>query len=428
MNKEKVFIVSLGCPRNSVDSQILVASVIESGKYEIVFEPKNADHYVINTCAFIGPAVEESIEHIGEALKLRKKGIVKNVIVTGCLAERFKDDPEYLRGIDLIRGIDLYDDPGTFFRKKDKFIFGSRDRLYAGCPRAFAEGEHYAYLKIAEGCSRKCAFCLIPEIKGKLRSKTVKEVLREAEELQRMNITELILIAQDTTDYGKDISGRSALLELLSQIDKCGFKWVRVHYMNPDTTDRRFVEKFMSFNTILPYFDIPLQHVSPRILKLMRRPCDMEELKMAFRLIKDSGGEIRTSFITGYPSETEAEHDMVKGFLEEFSIGRCAVFPFFDENNLVRSLNLEPVPPKTASKRIAELEEIITNMIYLTFPESRKEKVIVDGFIEGAYRGRTFRDSPGIDLSLKLKGKGIKKGDIVKAVLKIKDGEFIGEV
>jgi ribosomal protein S12 methylthiotransferase len=428
MKKKKIFIISLGCPRNIVDSEVLIANSVLSGKYELSYDIENSDIVIINTCAFLNSAVAESYNEMKKAIAYKKKGYVKKIIVCGCLPERFQQEIKDIEDIDLIRGIDLYDDPDLFYNERKKILFGNRDKLYEKSERALIVGNHYEYIKIAEGCSHRCSFCLIPDIKGELRSKKIKDVLCEAEKLLQSGVKELIVIAQDTTDYGKDWDGRSHLLELLSKLDQLGFKWIRVHYLNPETVDENFVERFLSFNSVIAYFDVPVQHVSPRILKLMHRKSDLTNFYKGLRQIKAAGGILRTNFIIGFPSETENDLNMIIDFLQEYQVERAVFFPYSDERNIIKSLSLFPIQENIVKERMEKLENIVTDNIYKAFPIGKKETVVIDDHKNGYFIGRTFRDSPNIDLTIKIRGKGIKTGDFCKAKLYIKNGNFMGAV
>ncbi len=424
--KQKVFLISLGCPRNLVDSEILAASSIMDGNYEITFDPYEADFIVINTCGFLESSIKEAKDVIEEYLELKKTNPQLKIIVSGCMAERFGRDKKIFKDVDLIRGIDHYDVPKQFYDERKRFIFGEKNNQYPGAERLLLTGAHYEYLKIAEGCSHKCTYCLIPHIKGPLRSRSINDILEEAGKLLKQGISELIIIAQDTTDYGKDLFGGSRLLELLEELDKMGFTWIRVHYLNPADIGPAWVERFLKMKTSIPYFDIPIQHVSERILRFMGRPSLNKGFYDSLPLIRSAGGILRTNLIIGFPGESEDDFKELADFLRKTRVERAVFFPFSDENNITDSLSLQPVQLDKIEKRISLLEEIQTENIYETFPVGKKEIVVIDREAKGGYEGRTFRDSPGVDLNIKVTGKQMTPGKFIKAKLYIQDGEFRG--
>ena len=427
MKNKKIFIVSLGCPRNSVDSEVLIANSILSKKYDISFDINDTDYVIINTCAFIEPAIEESYKNIKEAIALKKRGKIKKIIVSGCLSERFEGNIKFSDDIDAIRGIDHYNDISDFYNFNKKVLLGNKTELYERSERALVFGKHYEYIKIAEGCSKHCTYCMIPYIKGRLRSKPMKTILSEAKKLLNEGVKELIIIAQDSSDYGKDFDKRAHLLPLLRELDKLNFEWIRVHYLYPDIITKDFIDEIFSMKNVIPYFDIPLQHINKRILGLMGRKPLSKEFFHLLNYIQERGGEIRTSFIIGFPSETNADFQEIVEFLETYKLSRVSVFPYYDERNLINSLSLIPVDRNVIDKRMNILEDVISHNIYNAFPKEQKERVMVDEEKSGYYLGRTFRDSPGVDFNIKITGKQIHVGHFYRVKLFIKDGELWGK-
>ncbi|MCD6579650.1 MiaB/RimO family radical SAM methylthiotransferase, partial [bacterium] len=390
------------------------------------FDINDTDYIIINTCSFIEPSMEESYNAIKEAIILKKEGKIERIIVSGCLPERFQGNIAFSNEIDAIRGIDHYNNITEFYNFNKKVLLGKRTELYEKCERALVFGKHYEYLKIAEGCSKHCTYCMIPYIKGKLRSKSKKHIIAEAKKILDAGIRELIIIAQDSSDYGKDRDGKSHLLELLEELDKLGFAWIRVHYLYPDIISKEFVDAIFNMKTVLPYFDIPLQHIDERLLKLMGRKPLSKDFFPLLKYIKKSGGEIRTSFIIGFPSEMPADFEKILNFIKEFALSRVSVFPYYDERNLVNSMSLLPVEKEIVDKRLDLMENMISENIYREFSKGKREKVIIDEEGSGYYLGRTFRDSPDVDLTIKITGKNIHLGNFYRVKLSVKNGELWG--
>jgi ribosomal protein S12 methylthiotransferase len=437
MIKPTIAFVSLGCPKNLVDSERMLGRLTQDG-YALTAEPEGADVVVINTCGFIEPARQESLSVIREMLALKKQGKVGAVVVAGCLAERRKD--ELLQEVPEIDHI-----VGVFGREEITQVV---DRAAAQCleqrslfrpapVRALEDTDrfritprHYAYLKISEGCDRLCTFCAIPGMRGKHVTKPIEEVLREARELAGDGVRELIIVAQDTTYYGMDLYGRVRLAELLRELESIkGLEWIRVLYAYPIHFTDELVETLSSSRKIVPYLDLPLQHINDRILRRMQRRVNraaIEELLMRLRsAIPDLA--LRTTFIVGFPGETDAEFEELVAFAKAHQFERVGVFPYSVEpgtpavrldGHLSEELKLE------RRHRLMEVQQEIA------FTWSRRQvgrncEVIIDGpdpEIPNHFLARSHADAPEIDAVVRVKGKNLRSGDIVPVKVTAADG------
>ncbi|HEY7157357.1 MAG TPA: 30S ribosomal protein S12 methylthiotransferase RimO [Gemmataceae bacterium] len=424
--------VSLGCPKNLVDSERMLGKLARDG-YALTPDADGADVVVINTCGFIEPARQESLGVIREMLALKEQGRVGAVVVAGCLAERKKDDLlQEVPGVDHIVGVfgreeitqildrTLYrqrqDEQRSLFRPAPVRAFEDTARLRI-TPR------HYAYLKISEGCDRLCTFCAIPGMRGKHVTKPIEEVLREARELAEDGVRELIVVAQDTTYYGLDLYGRVRLAELLRQLnDIDGLEWIRVLYAYPIHFTDELIETLSETPKILPYLDMPLQHVNDRMLKRMQRRVNRAEteelLSRLRRAIPDLA--LRTTFITGFPGETEAEFEELCDFVRASRFERVGVFPYSLEPGTPAARLPDHLPEEVKQQRRDRLMEIQQEIAFAWTREQvgKELEVIVDGpdaEVPGHMLARSAADAPDIDCVVRLKGKGLRAGDLVRA-------------
>ena len=403
--------ISLGCAKNLVNSEQMLYLMDEAG-YQLVGEPEGADLVVINTCGFIDSAKSEAIDNILEMAELKKAGLLKKIIVTGCLPERYRDSIlEEIPEIDAVLGVGSYSDivaaadeclgdsgPGKHFE-----AFAEDSSAIDEIPRVVSTGPGWAYLRIAEGCNNFCAFCAIPYIRGRYRSRKMENVLEEAKELAAHGVKELIVIAQDTSLYGTDLYGRRCLAELcrkLSEID--GVEWIRIHYLYPDQFDDELIDEIARNDKIVKYLDIPIQHINDRILKAMNRRGSGEEIRELFRKLREKipGVVLRTSLIAGLPGEGEAEFEELCEFLKEAKIERAGVFPFSPEEG-TPAAKMERPDGETAQRRadmIMQLQAPFMDAFCESFIGSTV-KVLCEGRDEesGLLYGRTFADSPDID-------------------------------
>ena len=400
--------ISLGCAKNQVDCERMMFRIQEAG-HVVQADVVGSDVVVINTCGFIDSAKTEAIEHILQMGQLKSEGLIGKILVTGCLSQRYqreilKEMPE-VDGIlgtgsyaDVVQAIDCLLE-GQFVE-----LFGSIDAPEIETGRILTTPEHYAYIKIAEGCDNRCAYCIIPYLRGRFRSRSMDDVLYEARLLAHNGVKELIVVAQDTSRYGTDLAGGKRLLPQLlrelCQID--GFDWIRIHYVYPDEIDDELIDVIASEPKIVKYLDIPIQHCNDKILKLMNRRGDRAYLEELFGKLRSKvpGIVLRTSVITGLPGEDEEEFTELCDFLKKMRLERVGAFPFSPEEG-TPAAEMKHVDFETAVQR-AQMVESIQSQIMDDYNASMIGKmlmVLVDGFDEDfeQFYGRTFADSPEID-------------------------------
>jgi len=431
--------VSLGCPKNLVDSERMLGKLAQDG-YQLTPDADGADVVVINTCGFIEPARQESLGVIREMLALKEQGRVGAVVVAGCLAERKKDELLHeVPGVDQIVGVfgreeivqvldrTLYkrrhDEQRSLFRPAPVRALEDTARLRI-TPR------HYAYLKISEGCDRLCTFCAIPNMRGKHVTKPIEEVLREARELAADGVRELIVVAQDTTYYGLDLYGKVRLAELLRKLnDVEGLEWIRVLYAYPIHFTDDLIDTLAQTPKIVPYLDLPLQHINDRLLKRMQRRVNRAETETLLDRLRRAipNLALRTTFIVGFPGETEAEFEELCAFVSEARFERVGVFPYSLEPGTPAARLPDHLPEEIKQQRRDRLMEIQQEIAFdWTRRQVGKElEVIVDGpdpEVPGHFLARSYADAPDIDCVVRLKGKGLRAGDLVRARVTGTDG------
>ena len=400
--------ISLGCAKNQVDCERMMYRVQEAG-HTVKGDVVGSDVVVINTCGFIDSAKSEAIDHILQVGALKDQGLVGKILVTGCLSQRYQQDIlQELPEVDGILGTGSYTEivPAIEALLEDRTVaeFGSVDAPEQETGRVLTTPEHYAFIKIAEGCDNRCAYCIIPYLRGKFRSRQMDDVLYEARLLAAGGVKELIVVAQDTSRYGTDLPGHKRLLpELLRQLCQIeDLKWVRVHYVYPDEIDDEFIEVMASEPKIVKYLDIPIQHCNSKILKLMNRRGDGAFLRSLFAKLRERIPDIviRTSLITGRPGEGEEEFRELCDFLREMRLERVGAFAFSPEEG-TPAAEMVRVPQEVALQR-AQLVEMIQSDIMDAYNASMIGKiteVVVDGYDEELeqFYGRTYADSPDID-------------------------------
>ena len=401
--------ISLGCAKNQVDCERMMYRVQEAG-HTVQADIVGADVVVINTCGFIDSAKSEAIDHILQTAALKDQGMVGKILVTGCLSQRYQEDilnemPE----VDGILGTGSYTEivPAieALLSSDDQIMeLGSIDAPEQETGRILTTPEHYAFIKIAEGCDNRCAYCIIPYLRGKFRSRQMDDVLYEARLLAASGVKELIVVAQDTSRYGTDLPGHKRLLpELLRELCKIEeLHWIRVHYVYPDEIDDEFIEVMATEPKIVKYLDIPIQHCNSKILKLMNRRGDGDFLRALFAKLRSRipGLVIRTSLITGLPGEGEEEFQELCEFLRELRLERVGAFAFSPEEG-TPAAEMEFVDNEVAVKR-AEIVEMIQSDIMDAYNASfigKELEILVDGYDEEfeQFYGRTYADSPDID-------------------------------
>ena len=416
-------LVSLGCAKNLVNSEQMLYLMSEAG-YELVPQSEGADLVIINTCGFIDAAKSEAIDVILENAELKKAGLLGGIIVTGCLSERYRESiMSELPEIDAVLGVGSFSD---IVRAADavsegRFIslFGDQSGPIDETPRVITTGPSWAYLRIAEGCNNFCAFCAIPYIRGRYRSRTMENILDEARDLAEHGVKELIVIAQDITRYGTDIYGKRSLAQLcrkLSEIE--GIEWIRLHYLYVDQFDDELIEEIASNDKIVKYLDIPIQHINNDILKRMNRRGTGEDIRVLFKKLRERipGVVLRTSLIAGLPGEGEAEFEELCEFLKEARIERVGVFPFSPEEG-TPAAEMEHVDFEEAQRR-ADLIMQLQAPIMDEFCESFVGKlvtVLVESYDNESemFVGRSYADSPDIDGQVLFEGR-CTEGEMVQ--------------
>ena len=400
--------ISLGCAKNQVDCERMMYRVREAG-HEVQPDVVGSDVVVINTCGFIDSAKSEAIDFILQMAQLKQQGLVGKILVTGCLSQRYQQEiMEEMPEVDGILGTGSYTQvvPAIEALLEEQTVsdFGSIDAPEEETGRILTTPEHYAYIKIAEGCDNRCAYCIIPYLRGKFRSRTMDDVLYEARLLADSGVKELLVVAQDTSRYGTDLPGHKRLLpQLLEELCKIeGFRWIRVHYVYPDEIDDDLIDVMAREDKIVKYLDIPIQHCNSKILKLMNRRGDRQFLEDLFAKLRARipGLVIRTSVITGLPGEGEEEFRELCEFLKEQRLERVGAFPFSPEEG-TPAAEMEFPDSEIAQER-AQIVETIQSRIMDEYNASmigRELDVLVDGFDEELeqYYGRSYADSPEID-------------------------------
>ena len=403
----KVSIVSLGCAKNRVDAEMMLYKLKEAG-FILKDDPADGDAVIINTCGFIESAKQESIEEILELAKLKEEGKIKALIVSGCLAERYKEDiknemPEVDAVIGLGANGDIVEAVKKALNKEDFMSFPDKELMPLDDKRIGSTLPHYAYLKVADGCDNKCTYCAIPMIRGRFRSRTMESILAEAKELAERGVKELNVIAQDTTRYGEDIYGKLMLPELLKELCKIdGIEWIRVLYCYPDRITDELIDIIANEDKILKYIDLPLQHCNERVLKAMNRRGSNESLTALINKIRERIPSVvlRTTLITGFPTETDEEFEELAEFAKEMKFERLGCFPYSTEED-TPAAELEQVDKDVRGYRadaIMRSQELVMED-YCQSKIGSTVKVLVEGFDRYAecFFGRSYADAPEVD-------------------------------
>ena len=435
----KLGLISLGCPKNLVDSEVMLG-IIEKYHIEITNDPEAAEIIIVNTCGFIESAKQESIDTILSMSAYKTEGCCRYLIVTGCLAQRyaqelFHDMPE----VDAIVGTNVYKDIAqviervmqgqrvlhlseTDFEKINLEGLQGNERNLPD-PRKLTTPSYMAYLKIAEGCDNFCSFCAIPLIRGRYTSKPYEQIMAEARELVERGVKELIVIAQDTTRYGQDLYGKLRLAELLHDLNALpGLKWIRVLYSYPNTFTDELIEAYATLPKVCHYVDLPLQHASDRLLHAMRRRDKLSETKKLLKKLRERIPDIviRTTFIVGFPGETEEDFAILKEFVTEQKFENAGVFQYSQEENTVAATLPEQIPEETKQERYDELMAIqagVSEDIHRSM-EDRELEVVVEGYEaeeENLVAARSYREAPDIDGSIFVENApGLNPGDFIR--------------
>ena len=425
----KVFFETLGCPKNFNDTQAAKGVLIEKG-FEIAETAEDSDVIVVNTCGFINDAKKESIERIFDMMPYREEG--KKLVVSGCLSERYADDLyEEMPEVDCFIGVNEYERLPELLSElvseggeRIKEVSGCCDKILSTPKRILGENPYTATLKIAEGCDNRCAYCIIPKIRGGFRSKPVEAVVAEAEELAAAGCKELILIAQDVTNYGRDLYGEPRLAELVRKVCRVdGIQWVRLMYCYEDRITDELIEVMATEPKVCHYIDIPIQHASDSVLKAMRRRSTEESIKSTIERLKAAIPDIhiRTTLIVGFPGETEEDFDKLLDFVEETRFARLGVFAYSQEENTEAGEMENQIDEYIKQER---LDAIMRRQLDISL-EYNREKVgkELDVLVEekdedGSYIGRTQYDAPEIDNSvIFMSGRDLRPGEIVRVLV-----------
>ena len=436
----QVAFVSLGCAKNLVNTEQMMALCRKAG-YLVTGDPDGADVAVLNTCGFIESAKSEAIDNILELGELKKAGKLKKLLVAGCLTQRYPDDiRQELPEVDGMLGTGSYTD---VVRAIEELMAGEKAEHFGNIHRTYEDGErlvttppYTAYLKIAEGCGNGCAFCIIPKLRGRYRSRSMEALLTEARKLADSGVKELIVIAQDITRYGLDLEEKTSLTALLRELCKLPFHWIRLHYLYPEVITDELIEVISHEPRILHYLDIPIQHCNDGILKAMRRHNTRKELEELFARLRKAMPDlvIRTSLICGLPGEGEKEFEELCDFLREQKLQRVGVFQFSPEEGTLAAAMENQVPGEIAARRV-ELVVDLQSRIMDEYNEQRLGtvmEVLCEGFDsdEGCYTGRTYADSVDIDGRVLFTAGGlVPAGEFVKVrITGVSDGDLTGEI
>lgn len=435
----KVYFVSLGCDKNLVDSEHMLSDI--STEYEIIDNPEEADIAIVNTCAFIKDAKEESINTILELAELKKKKL-KYLVIAGCLAQRYSDDlKDLIPEIDAFLGISAIDSILKDLKKlsKKKKLFDLPDinaKQNASGKRFISPPFHYSYLKIAEGCDKNCTYCSIPSIRGSYRSVPMEDLLKEAEYLAKNNISELILVAQETTLYGVDLYGKKSLGDLLSKLSLIdGIKWIRIMYCYPEEIDDDLIKAIKDNPKVCHYLDIPIQHSNDRILQMMGRRTSHKDLVSIIKKLRKEIPDIalRTSLIAGFPTESDEEFEDLCKFVKDIKFDRLGVFTYSKEENTLAAKMKGQVKASVKKQRQKALMEIQREVSLKRNKKllNKTFEAIIDGYDsnEGFYTARLYSDAPDIDGCVFIESEEkYMSGDFVKVkITDYSEYDLIGE-
>lgn len=438
---QKVYLLSLGCPKNLIDSENML-KIIKDNKLQVTENPEEAEVAVVNTCAFIGDAKEESVDCILELADLKQENL-KHLIVTGCLSQRYSDElMKEIPEIDGIIGTGRYEDINKMIlelkEKEQKLNYVDdikKYKEYKELKREKITPDHYAYLRIAEGCDNFCTYCIIPGIRGSYRSRKIEDIKNEAQELAQKGVKELIVIGEDITFYGKDLYGTTMLTELLKELVKIeGLQRIRLLYAYPNNITEELLQLMAKEEKICKYLDMPVQHISDRILKLMGRNITGKEIKEIIKRARELMPDIvfRTSLISGFPNETEEDHNELLEFVKEYKIERLGVFPYSKEEGTPAYKLKNQIPEEIKISRRNELMEAqyLNVLDYNEKRIGRIEKVIIDGFDGIFFEGRTCGEAVEIDPVVLVKyDDSIKAGDIINCrIIHVNDYDLVGEM
>ena len=405
----KILFISLGCDKNLVDTEVMLGMLASRG-YEMTNDEQEADIFVINTCCFIHDAKEESIQNILEMAEYKKNGSAKALIVTGCMAERYRQEIlDEIPEVDEVLGTTAYD---RILDAVDAALAGQHEVMTADLnalplpetKRLVTTGGHFAYLKIAEGCDKHCTYCIIPKIRGNFRSVPMERLLKEAQDLAEQGVKELILVAQETTLYGKDLYGEKSLPKLLRELCKIsGIRWIRILYCYPEEITDELIQVMKEESKICHYLDLPIQHANDTILKRMGRRTSKQELIDIVQKLRKEIPDIclRTTLITGFPGETQEQHEEVMEFIDTLEFDRLGAFTYSPEEDTPAATFEDQIDEEVKEDRQADIMELQQEIAFNKAEDmiGREVLVMIEGKVadENAYVGRTYRDAPNVD-------------------------------
>ena len=404
-----ILFISLGCDKNLVDSEVMLGLLDKKG-YQIVDSEEDADIIVVNTCCFIHDAKEESIQTILEMAEYKKEGKLKALIVTGCLAQRYQQEIiDEIPEVDAVLGTTSYN---HIVEAVEEALAGNGHVVLEDVDalpdvkekRLVTTGGHYAYMKIAEGCDKHCTYCIIPKLRGNYRSVPMEKLLAEAKDLADQGVKELILVAQETTVYGKDLYGEKSLHKLLRELCKISkIQWIRILYCYPEEIYDELIQTIKEEKKVCHYLDLPIQHASDAVLKRMGRRTSKAQLVEIIEKLRKEIPDIslRTTLITGFPGETQEQHEELKDFVDEMEFDRLGVFTYSPEEDTPAATMTEQIPEEVKEERQAELMELQQEIAFDLAEDmvGREVLVMIEGKVadENAYVGRTYKDAPNVD-------------------------------
>lgn len=438
----KILFISLGCDKNLVDTEMMMGELLQKG-YEFTDDEAEADIAVVNTCCFIGDAKEESINTLLEMAELKTSGQIKLLVAAGCLAQRYKEEIQTeIPEVDVIIGTTAID---SIVEAIDEALKGTGHNHYAdlnakpltGVKRVMTTGGHFAYLKIAEGCNKHCTYCIIPKVRGDFRSVPMEDLVAEAKELAEKGVKELILVAQETTLYGMDLYGEKSLPKLLRKLAEIpGIFWIRILYCYPEEITDELIQTIKEEPKVCHYLDIPIQHASNNVLKRMGRRTNQEQLRTMIARLREEIPDIclRTTLITGFPGETQEDHEELIDFVDDCEFDRLGVFTYSQEEDTPAALMPDQIEEEVKLKRQQELMEL---QQFIAFEKAEAMigqvlVVMIEGKIaeDDVYVARTYRDAPNVDGYLFIKtSANLMTGDLVKVlVTDCNEYDLIGEL
>ena len=437
-----ILFISLGCDKNLVDSEVMLG-LLDARGYQIVDDETQADVIVVNTCCFIHDAKEESIQTILDMARYKSEGKLKALIVTGCLAQRYQEEiQKEIPEVDAVLGTTSYD---KIVDAVEEALAGNGHMELADIDalplpetkRLVTTGGHFAYLKIADGCDKHCTYCIIPKVRGNYRSVPMERLIKEAEDLAEQGVKELILVAQETTLYGKDLYGEKSLYKLLRNLCKIrGIRWIRILYCYPEEIDDNLIQVIKEEPKICHYLDLPIQHANDSILKRMGRRTSKEQLVGIISRLREEIPDItlRTTLITGFPGETEKQHEELMDFVDEMEFDRLGVFTYSPEEDTPAAEMPDQISEEVKEDRQAEIMELQQEIVFAQAEDmiGKEVLVMIEGKVadENAYVGRTYKDAPNVDGLIFINtDEELISGDFAKVkVTGAADYDLIGEL